>query len=338
MNDYLSRYALFLAETLTLVVVIVGLVALAMRMSRRGRGRYRLSIRNVNRRYDEMANALTAQLEPKRVVKQRVKADRRRRKAEDRARRAPGGPRKPRMFVLDFRGDVRATQATSLREEVTALLTIATEQDEVLVRLENAGGLVHDQGFAASQLLRVRQRRIPLTVAVDKIAASGGYMMACVADRILAAPFAVVGSIGVIAQVPNVHRLLDRHGVDVELFKGGEFKRTVTMFGENTDADREKLQEEIHDTHALFKEFVAAHRPQVDVAAVGTGEHWYGTRALERHLVDELVTSDDYLLNRRGSADIFEVSCAQRRSARRRLASLMSGLPDGLLDTRWAYR
>jgi serine protease SohB len=334
MNDLLSRYALFLAETLTLVVVIVGLVALAMRMSRRGRGRFRLSIRNVNRRYDAMANALTAQLEPKRVVKQRVKADRRRHKDEDRARRAaPGGPRKPRMFVLDFRGDVRATQATSLREEVTALLTIATEQDEVLVRLENAGGLVHDQGFAASQLLRVRQRRIPLTVAVDKIAASGGYMMACVADRILAAPFAVVGSIGVIAQVPNVHRLLDRHGVDVELFKGGEFKRTVTMFGENTDADREKLQEEIHDTHALFKEFVAAHRPQVDVAAVGTGEHWYGTRALERHLVDELVTSDDYLLTRRDSSDIFEVSC-QRPSARNRLASLTSSL----LDSRWSYR
>jgi serine protease SohB len=335
MNDFLSRYALFLAETLTLVVAIVGLVALAMRMSRRGRGRYRLSIRNVNRRYEAMANALTAQLEPKRVVKQRVKADRRRRKGEDRARRAaPGGPRKPRMFVLDFRGDVRATQANSLREEVTALLTTATEQDEVLVRLENAGGLVHDQGFAASQLLRVRQRQIPLTVAVDKIAASGGYMMACVADRILAAPFAVVGSIGVIAQVPNVHRLLDRHGVDVELFKGGEFKRTVTMFGENTDADREKLQEEIHDTHALFKEFVAAHRPQVDVAAVGTGEHWYGSRALERHLVDELVTSDDYLLTRRDSTDIFEVSCAQRPSARNRLGSLMSGL----LDTRWSHR
>jgi serine protease SohB len=335
MDDFLSRYALFLAETLTLAVAIVGLVALAVGMSRRGRGRYRLSIRNVNRRYDEMAHALTAQLEPKRVVRQRVKAARRRRKTADRARRsAPDGPRKPRMFVLDFRGDVRATQATSLREEVTALLTVATEQDEVLVRLENAGGLVHDQGFAASQLLRVRQRLVPLTVAVDKVAASGGYMMACVADRILAAPFAVVGSIGVIAQVPNVHRLLDRHGVDVELFKGGEFKRTVTMFGENTDADREKLQEEIHDTHALFKEFVAANRPQVDVAAVGTGEHWYGTRALERHLVDELVTSDDYLLSRRESADIYEVSCAQRASARNRLASRLSGL----FDARWAYR
>jgi serine protease SohB len=276
-----------------------------------------------------MAPALTAQLELKQVVKQRVKADRRRRKAETKARRsAPDGPRKPRMFVLDFHGDVRATQATSLREEVTALLTIATEQDEVLVRLENAGGLVQDQGFAASQLLRVRQRRIPLTVAVDKVAASGGYMMACVADRILAAPFAVVGSIGVIAQMPNFHRLLDRHGVDVELLKGGEFKRTVTMFGQNTDADREKLQEEIQDTHALFKEFVAAHRPQVDVAAVGTGEHWYGTRAMERHLVDELVTSDDYLLNRRDGVDIYEVSCAQRRSARNRLAALTSRLSD----------
>jgi len=335
MNDALTQYWLFLAETLTIVVLLAGLVIFVLTVSRRGRGRYRLGVKNLNRRYDVMARALKTHMEPKRVLKQDARADKRRRKAEERARRTAGpGQRRPRLFVLDFHGDVRASQVAGLREEVTALLTIATPQDEVLVRLENAGGLVHDQGLAASQLLRVKQHEIPLTVAVDKVAASGGYMMACVADRILAAPFAIIGSIGVIAQLPNFHRLLDRHGVDVEMFKGGEFKRTVTMFGRNTDADRDKLQQEIQDTHTLFKDFVSAHRPQVDIAQVATGEYWYGTRALERGLVDELVTSDDYLIASSRRADIYEISCAPRRSLGRRLASSVSGLLDSSALTR----
>jgi serine protease SohB len=209
---------------------------------------------------------------------------------------------------------------------------MATPDDEVLVRLENAGGLVHDHGLAASQLLRVREKGIALTVAVDKIAASGGYLMACVANQILAAPFAVLGSIGVLAQIPNFNRLLDSHGIDVEQFKGGEFKRTVTFFGKNTDADREKLTEEIEDTHALFKEFVAAQRPAVDISKVATGEHWYGKRAVDLALCDELKTSDDYLMEKSADSRILEVKYVTRKTLGRKLATAVDATLDRALE------
>ena len=335
MSDFLTSYGLFLAELLTLLIALAGLVVLAAYLvlitRRRSRGRVGLQVRSLNRRYDEMARAVRAQVLPKRTFKRELKTERRRLRAEAKEREALGpGDRRPRLFVLDFQGDLRASQVGALRQEVTALLTTAGPRDEVLVRLENTGGLVHDHGLAASQLLRLTERGIRLTVAVDKVAASGGYMMACAADRILAAPFAVVGSIGVIAQVPNFHRLLDRHGVDYEQFKGGEFKRTVTMFGRTTQEEREKLTEEIQDVHALFKEFVAARRPQLDIEVTATGEHWYGARAVTLRLVDELVTSDDYLMANRDRVDIYEVRYGRPRSPAARLTSLAASLTNSL--------
>ena len=190
--------------------------------------------------------------------------------------------------MIDFHGDIKATEAASLREIVTGILMEAGEGDEVLVRLENAGGMVTEHGLAASQLARVRQRKIALTVVVDKVAASGGYLMACVGERIIAAPFAVVGSIGVVAQLPNFHRLLEREGVDFELHTAGEYKRTLTLFGENSDTGREKLREQLEETHALFKDFIHEYRPDVDLDRLATGEYWHGTRALELGLVDEV--------------------------------------------------
>ncbi|HEX2809467.1 MAG TPA: protease SohB [Kineosporiaceae bacterium] len=327
MTRPLTDYLLFLAETVTLaLVVLVTVAALAATVGaavRRARHRPRLQVTDLGRRHDRAMWTLRGQLLPRKVFRRDLKADRRRTKAEARQRSTEGTTR-PRVFVLDFVGDLRASAVAGLREEITAVLALATDGDEVLLRLENPGGLVNEQGLAASQLARLRSRGIPLTVAVDKVAASGGYMMACVADRILAAPFAVVGSIGVIAQVPNVQRLLDRYGVDVEQFKGGQFKRTVTPYGRTTDADRAKLTEEIEDVHALFKEFVAVNRPQVDLPTVATGEIWYGSRALDLHLVDELTTSDDYLLSLRPRADLFHLRYAAARPTARRLLPRLS--------------
>jgi serine protease SohB len=318
MPHALTEYLLFLAKSLTVVVALVLLLVAIGVASRRNRPGSRLQVRDAGSRYDRLAWTLRAAALPKAVYKAEAKADKKRRKAKANADKSLTEPRR-RLFVLDFKGDVMASRVSSLREEVTAILAVATPRDEVVVRLENPGGFVHEQGLAASQLLRVRSRGIPLTAAVDTMAASGGYLMACVASKIVAAPFAVVGSIGVVAQVPNFYRLLDRAGVDVEQFTGGEFKRTVTMFGRNTDADRAKLTEEIQDTHALFKEFVAEHRPGLDVEAVGTGEHWYGARAVALGLVDEIVTSDDYLVAARRDADVYEVSYTPRPTVRRAL-------------------
>jgi serine protease SohB len=303
--EFLSEYGMFLAKAATLVVALLVVVGGVVALARRGEGqpesRGRLDIRHLNEDYDSMALALKAATLSKKAFKQARKEQKARDKQQEKTTRR-------RVFVLNFHGDIRASALASLREEVTAVLTVAQPEDEVVLRLESAGGLVHAYGLAAAQLLRIRDRRIKLTVAVDKVAASGGYMMACLAERIIAAPFAVLGSIGVIAQLPNFNRLLKKHDVDFEQFMAGEFKRTVTIFGENTDQARRKFQEEIEDAHALFKDFVKTHRPSVDLERVATGEHWYGTRALEGRLVDELRTSDDYLLDASASADLYEVT------------------------------
>ncbi|WP_323843950.1 protease SohB [Microbulbifer magnicolonia] len=225
----------------------------------------------------------------------------------------PEGERK-RIFVMQFDGDIKASALHQLREEVTAVLQVAEPGDEVLVCLESPGGMVANYGLAASQLARVRSAGIQLTIAVDKVAASGGYMMACVADRILAAPFAMLGSIGVLAQLPNFNRLLKRHDIDFESFTAGEYKRTVTMFGENTAEGREKFQSDLDEIHTLFQHFVAEYRPKLDVAKVATGEVWFGQRALDVGLVDELKTSDEYLTSSAQSADLYQVEYKERKT------------------------
>ena len=235
-------------------------------------------------------------------------------------------PSKQRVFVIDFKGDVMATEVDSLREEVTVVIGIARAGDEVVVRLESSGGAVHSYGLAASQLARLRNRQIPLTVCVDKVAASGGYMMACVAPKVLAAPFAILGSIGVVAAVPNLHRLLEKHGVDYENFTAGRYKRTVSLLGPITDEGREKFKEQLEETHVLFKRFVHEMRPKLDIEQLATGEHWYGTQAVELGLVDELATSDDYLLARSSEARVFEVLCERPRTMRERAMSMARAL------------
>lgn len=318
--EFLSEYGLFLAKSVTLVVAVL-LVAgglFSMARAARAQGPERLEVRNLNDRLRELADTLRDEMqddgERKRLAKERRAEEKAQRKA-----RAKGVAPRPRVFVLDFHGDLQAHAVSSLRQEISAVLQVAREEDEMLVRLESAGGLVHAYGLAASQLARVRARGVRLTVAVDKVAASGGYLMACVADRILAAPFAVVGSIGVVAQIPNFNRLLRKNAIDLELHTAGEFKRTLTVFGENTEAARAKFREELEDTHALFKRFVAEHRPTLDLARVATGEHWFGTRAAELRLVDELRSSDDYLLQRVEDADVFEVRYRVRKPLSERL-------------------
>ncbi|MAM85877.1 protease SohB [Allohahella sp. A8] len=213
-----------------------------------------------------------------------------------------------RVYVLDFDGDIKASEVDSLREAITAVLTLARPIDEVVVRLESPGGMVHSYGLAASQLGRIKARNIPLTVCVDKVAASGGYLMACLADKIVAAPFAIIGSIGVVAQVPNVHRLLKKHDIDVEVLTAGQYKRTLTILGENTEQGRAKFLDDLHETHVLFKEFVSTNRPVVDIEEVSKGEIWYGQRAIDKKLIDEILTSDDYLQASAANADVYQVS------------------------------
>jgi len=238
---------------------------------------------------------------------------------------------KTRVFVLDFDGDIKASATGNLRNEITALLSIAKESDEVLLRLESGGGMVNSYGLAASQLVRIRQSGVPLTICIDKIAASGGYMMACIGNKIISSPFAVLGSIGVVAQLPNLHRLLKKYDVDFEVLTSGEYKRTLTVFGENTNKGRDKFQQDLEVTHELFKNFVANYRPKLDINKVATGEVWLGINALENKLVDELKTSDEYLVSRAKEADIYHLQYVNKRSFRERVGMTVGASLDRFL-------
>jgi serine protease SohB len=317
MGEFLFEYGLFLAKAITLVAAVGGVTLVVVGLTRRGGTPGGLSVEKLNDRYRSLAGTLRRAVLTRGEWKKEAKQEEKARKAREKGRGSQ--PARKRVFVLDFKGDIRATAVASLREEINAVVAVATQGDEVVLRLENFGGVVHEHGLAASQLARVRQRGIPLTVIVDKGAASGGYMMACVANRIIAAPFAVLGSIGVLAQLPNFNRALAERGVDFEQIAAGRFKRTITMFGRNTDEDRAKLKEELEEIHDLFKNLVSQHRPQLDVEGVATGEHWYGTRALELKLVDELGSSDDYLLAAAEHADLFHVTYRAKHTLQEKL-------------------
>jgi serine protease SohB len=332
--DALLQYGLFTAKALTLVLAIGLLLVVVLRARHQGStddddDGSRLEVVDLSERYARMADNIKAATLPPKLVKKAFKAERKAQKVRAKAEQSD----KRRLFVIDFHGDLMATEVAALREVISALLMTATPEDEVLIRLENTGGAVHEHGLAASQLLRLRAAGIPLTIAVDKVAASGGYLMACVGNRVLAAPFAVIGSIGVLAELPNFHRLLQEKGVDFELHTAGEHKRTLTLFGENTEEGRAKLRQQLEETHAQFKDFIAANRPGLDLARVATGEYWHGEQALDLGLIDAVQTSDDYLLAVRDEADLFKVRYrARKRPLQRLLGSL--GRLDGLSNLR----
>ncbi|MEQ9562983.1 MAG: protease SohB, partial [Woeseiaceae bacterium] len=242
MAEFFAEYGLFLLKTITIVAAIVAIIGTAAAAGKKASSKEGLEVENLNKKYRSLAHVLKHAVLTKHDWKAAAKAEKARLKAESKS-----AIKRPRGFVIDFKGDLKASEASSLREEISAILDIATPEDQVIVRLENYGGVVHEHGLAASQLARIRDRNIPLVVSVDKVAASGGYLMACVATKIVAAPFAILGSIGVIAQIPNFNRMLDSHGVDFEQITAGEYKRNVTMFGKNTDADRAKLKDELED-------------------------------------------------------------------------------------------
>ncbi|MEM7304986.1 MAG: protease SohB [Pseudomonadota bacterium] len=297
--EFISDYGMFAAKAVTILIVIWVIIALIMSAAQKHQDDDQIEVKNLNKKFADMKLIMQRSMLGKKEVKALLKKNKKESKKKDDDRK--------RVYVLNFVGNIKASAVKHLRKEITALLSVASSNDEVVVCLENAGGMVHEHGLAASQLQRIKDRQIPLTVAVDKVAASGGYMMACVADRIVAAPFSIIGSIGVIAQMPNFNKMLEKHGIEYEQVKAGDLKRTLTMFGKNTEEDRARLTEQMEETHDLFKEFVADHRSQLDIAKIATGEHWLGKKALELQLVDELITSDDYLLKQSEHADVYEI-------------------------------
>ena len=314
MIELLIEYGMFAAKLLTVVIsiaiAVIAVIGFAFARSQMTNSDDQIEVKKLNDKYRNMGMTLKSALMTDKDFKAELKQGKKQQKSENKQ----SATDKERIFVCEFNGDIKASAVESLREEITAILAVAGENDEVVALIESPGGTVHGYGLAASQLARLKKKGIKLTVAVDKVAASGGYMMACVADKIIAAPFAIIGSIGVVAQLPNFHRLLKKHDIDFEQVTAGEHKRTLTMFGENTDSDREKFKEELEDAHVLFKEFVHEYRPSVDLEKIATGEHWFARRALDLGLVDELITSDDYLFDASQQKDIFKISFQRKKA------------------------
>ncbi|MFY8273329.1 protease SohB [Pseudoalteromonas sp. SSDWG2] len=309
--EYLFEYGLFLAKALTIVIAIGAIVALVVGASTKPKGQSgSLEVTDLSEQMQQTKDDFLESTLDKKALKALRKEQKAKNKSDDKVDTDSQG----KVYVIDFKGSMDAHEVESLREEVSAILMFADkEKDRVLVRLESGGGVVHGYGLASSQLQRITSSGIKLTVAIDKVAASGGYMMACVADEIIAAPFAIVGSIGVIAQIPNFNKVLKKHDIDYEQITAGQYKRTLTLFGENTDDGRQKFREEVEQTHELFKQFVSQHRPDMDLEQVATGEHWFALDAKDKGLVDRISTSDDELITLAQNHHAYKVQYKQKQ-------------------------
>ena len=357
--ELLAEYGLFFAKVATFLIAVVLLVSVVANAGQRGgEGEGRLEVKKLNDRYKQMEEVMQQAVLDEHTIKQLDKAEKQKQKKKDKAAKKEAkeeakkeakkeaqqgdndadasadteAPSVGHVYVLDFDGDMKASEVEHFREEITTVLTLAKPEDEVVVRLESPGGMVHSYGLASSQLARIRSANIPLTICVDKVAASGGYMMACIADKILAAPFAVIGSIGVVASLPNFNKVLKKFDVDYDVLTAGEYKRTLTMLGENTEEGRKKFIADLEETHELFKGFVNDYRPKLDIPLVATGETWYGKVALEKQLVDGISTSDEYIFQRAKEASVFEVKYVQKKTWQEKLGVAAQAAIEKSLD------
>ncbi|MGR5182764.1 protease SohB [Vibrio alginolyticus] len=340
--EFLLDYGLFLAKIITVVAAIIVLLIIAKSAGgKSGAAKGELEITNLSEQHKQSVEQLEHHLHDDAFIKARDKAVKKEEKEKNKSREKEikqaskdgslDSKREPHLFVLDFNGSIDAKEVASLREEITAILAVAREGDEVLLRLESGGGMVHGYGLASSQLDRIKAAGLPLTISVDKVAASGGYMMACVADKIVSAPFAIVGSIGVIAQIPNFNKLLKKHDIEYEQLTAGEYKRTLTVFGENTDKARDKFKQELEETHVLFKDFIRERRPSLDLDKVATGEHWFGTQAKELGLVDDISTSDDIVVAACKDKTVLSVHYVQKKKLADKLAGVAGKVADSVI-------
>ncbi|GHG02658.1 protease SohB [Thalassotalea marina] len=336
--EFLYEYGLFLAKTVTFVLAFAGIVAIIAASAMKQSGKKgEMEVTDISEQLKDVEDEIIHHLLSKEELKEKEKADKKAAKEKAKAEKEAetSTTKEPKLYVIDFKGSIDAKEVSALREEVTAILMVATEQDEVLVKLESGGGMAHAYGLAASQLERLKRANIPLTVSVDKVAASGGYMMACVANKIIAAPFSIIGSIGVIAQIPNFHKVLKKNDIEFEQLTAGEYKRTLTMFGENTDKGREKFIEELEEMHDLFKDHVHEHRPVLNIEKVATGETWSGSNAIKVGLVDEIQTSDDYICQATKERRVIGIHYATKKGLAEKLSKAASLSIDNLVSKLW---
>ncbi len=307
--EHITEYILFLTKILTIFIMLFLPLAAVLISKKSKIKESKIEIKKINTQVKQIKMSLEE-------VILEGKEYKRKRKEEKKIAKATTGKNyeRNRTFICDFNGDINASGVNSLRQEISAILTVANKKDTIIVNLESTGGTMHGYGLGASQLQRIKEHQIKLIVTVDKVAASGGYLMACVANELIAAPFSIIGSIGVVAQIPNFNKLLKNKDIDVELLTAGQYKRTITMFGENSEEGREKFQDELNTAHEIFKSYIRENRPDLNIEKVATGEYWQATKALELGLIDKLGTSDDVVSQELERNDVFKISSPKKQS------------------------
>ena len=314
--EFLTDYGVFLLKVITIALAITLPLLIIIGSSKsKTPSKGALVVKNLSKKYEEMGSSIrSSQLNPKELKKYNKELQ----KKQKRDNKKPS--KEDSVYVLNFNGDIQASEVAKLKHEINAILLSDTKCKEVVIKVESGGGSAYAYGLCAAELKRLVDNKIKLTVCIDKVAASGGYLMSCVATKIIAAPWAIVGSIGVIAQLPNFHRLLKKNSIDFEMHTAGEFKRTLTTLGENTEAGRKKFKSELEDLHLIFKDFVKEQRPQVDTKIVATGEVWQGEKAVEVGLIDALGTSDDYLVGLSKKLKLFEIEYVEKKNLAEKFA------------------
>ncbi len=321
MLEYLAEYGLFLAEVVTIVIAILIVLSAIFAGSQKGKDDQAGNVKtkhlnkDLKAMKDQLNEVILSDEQLKEIIKEEKKNDKQEKKTQKKKEKSGTAQSESRVFVIDFCGEVEGNEVEGLRKEVTAILSVANKDDEVFVKVESPGGMVHTYGLAAAQLERIKKAGLRLTISVDKVAASGGYLMACIADNLIAAPFAIVGSVGVLVEITNFHRLLKKNNIDVEVLTAGEYKHTLSRLGEITPEAKEKTLAELAAVHAMFKEFVHKYRPQLDIEKIATGEYWHGTQAIELKMVDELITSDEYLSQKcEDKHDVYSIAFKQKET------------------------
>ena len=326
--ELLADYGLFLLQTVTIVLAVIAVFAVSSKVSGSGDGpKGAIKITDLSKTFADQSKYVKTVVDDALAQKKLSLIDGIKKRLTKPSKKTTETPSKKDKvaIVIEFKGDMKASQVSNLREEVSAILAMERKPDQIVIKLTSAGGLVHAYGLASSQLSRLREAQIPVNACVDTVAASGGYMMAVCAERIIAAPFAVLGSIGVVAQIPNIHRFLKNRDVDVELHTAGANKRTLTMLGENTPEGRRKFKEDLEQTHLLFKTWIAKRRPNLDLDVVADGSIFYGIDALTKGLCDEIATSDDVLLELSADHHLFALKWIEKKSLAARLGRDASG-------------
>jgi serine protease SohB len=326
--DHIIDIIVFLIKTIIItggVGLFISAILASNKRSLGSNSKGSLLIKPLNKHFNELKQALEEAILNKSELKETLKN----RKKAEKDKQKQASKKTSRLFVIDFKGDIKASAVESLREEITAIISIANpKKDSVAIRLESAGGMVNNYGLAASQLKRLQDAKIHTTSLIDKVAGSGGYLMACATDNIVAAPFSIIGSIGVVATLPNINKLLTKNNVDIEMHTSGEFKRTLTVVGKNTEQGRNKFIEDIQEIHQLFKNFVSEQRKDLDIEKVATGEIWLGIKAIEKNLIDSISTSDEYLYEKANNMDIFQVQFEIKKTLPQKLGIAVSSSTD----------